>query len=102
MKKYFIQIYSHTPSIEIEMEDDDNWVDVASLGIHPDIAGYLAEIGLVDFHRGHIPAHQAPRLQKLLRLRSNLGVNLPGAAIIVDLLDRMEELQEELERLRRR
>lgn len=98
MKKYFIQIYSHTPSVD----DDDNWVDVTSLGIHPDIAGYLGELGLVDFYRGHVPARQVRRLQKLQRLRNNLGVNLPGAAIIMDLLDKMEELQEELERLKRR
>lgn len=98
MKKYFIQIYSHTPSYD----DDDHWVDVSSLGIHPDIAGHLSEMGVVDYYRGHVPARQVRRLQKLLRLRSNLGVNLPGAAIIMDLLDKMEELREEVERLKRR
>ncbi len=98
MKKYFIQIYCHTPSVDAE----DNWVDVTTLGIHPDMAQHLAELGIVELYDSHIPLRQVARLQKVLRLRSSLGVNLPGAAIITDLLERLERLQEELERLRRR
>ncbi|MBC7324648.1 MAG: molecular chaperone, partial [Moorella sp. (in: Bacteria)] len=30
-----------------------------------------------------------------------LGVNLPGATIILELLDRIEQLQEEIEKLQR-
>ncbi|WP_104371968.1 chaperone modulator CbpM [Desulfocucumis palustris] len=98
MKKYFIQIYCHTPSTD----EEDNRVDVTTLGIHPDMAQYLAELGIVDLHGGHIPLRQVGRLQRVLRLRSSLGVNFTGAAIITELLERMEGMQEELERLRRR
>lgn len=98
MKKYYLQIYRHT----LSPAEDDSLVDVQSLGIHPGIARHLAELGIVELHRGHIPARQAARVRKLLRLRRGLGVNLPGAAVILDLLERIEHLEDELERLRRR
>jgi hypothetical protein len=36
----------------------------------------------------------------MLRLRADLGVNFTGAAIIVDLMERLERLDAELARLR--
>jgi hypothetical protein len=36
----------------------------------------------------------------MLRLRADLGVNLAGATIIVDLMERLERLDAELTRLR--
>ena len=63
----------------------------------------LVELGLVE------PEPEAPdrfssataaRLRRMLRLRADLGVNLAGAAIIVDLVDRLERLGAELSRLR--
>ncbi|MCG8400486.1 MAG: chaperone modulator CbpM [Firmicutes bacterium] len=95
MAKFYLQLYCHTPSA-----DEDAWVDVNALGIHPDLARRLAELGVVDYRRGFIPVRQAARLRRVMRLRQSLGVNLPGAAIIVDLLERVEELQDELERLK--
>jgi hypothetical protein len=47
------------------------------------------------------PADAVRRLRRLLRLRRDLGVNFVGAAILVDLLERMEALERELDRLRR-
>jgi chaperone modulatory protein CbpM len=44
-------------------------------------------------------AATAARLRRMLRLRSDLGVNLAGAAIIVDLLERLDGLEQELSRL---
>ncbi len=37
-----------------------------------------------------------------MRLRRTLGVNLPGAAIILDLLERIEMLQDEVNKLKGR
>jgi chaperone modulatory protein CbpM len=45
-------------------------------------------------------ASTAARLRRMLRLRTDLGVNLTGAAIILDLLDRLESVQAELARAR--
>jgi hypothetical protein len=41
------------------------------------------------------------RLRRIVRLRRDLGVNLAGVAVILEMRQRMEELQKELERLRR-
>lgn len=97
-KKYYIQIYRHT----LPTAEDSEWVDLESLGIHPDIVQQLVEWGIVEIQGGYVHFRQAVRLQKLMRLRRKLGVNLPGAAIIVDLLERIEKLQDEIDRLKKR
>lgn len=98
MKKFYLQVYRHT----LISGEEEAWVDAVSLGIHPETALRLADLGIVEVRLGRIPASQARRVQKLMRLRRNLGVNLPGAAIILDLLERVERLQDEIERLKRR
>lgn len=40
------------------------------------------------------------RLRTIRRLRRDLGINLPGIAAVLDLLDRVQSLQRELESLR--
>jgi len=98
LKKFYLQIYRHTPSADGE----DNWVDAVSLGIHPDMAQLLADLGIVESRLGYVPANQVRRVQKILRLRRSLGVNLPGAVIITELLERIEKMQDEIDRLKRR
>ena len=44
---------------------------------------------------------RAPRLRKIRRLREDLGINLAGVAVALDLLERIEALQRELANLRR-
>ena len=95
-KKYYIQIYRHT----LPTAEDSEWVELESLEIHPDIVQQLVEWGIVEIRGSHVHFRQAVRLQKLMRLRRKLGVNLPGAAIIVDLLERIETLQDEIDRLK--
>jgi MerR family transcriptional regulator/heat shock protein HspR len=97
-KKYYIQIYRHT----LPTAEDSEWVELESLEIHPDIVQQLVEWGIVEIRGSHVHFRQAVRLQKLMRLRRKLGVNLPGAAIIVDLLERIETLQDEIDRLKKR
>jgi DNA-binding transcriptional MerR regulator len=48
------------------------------------------------------PAACAPRLKRMLRLRLELGLNLAGAAVVVDLLERLARLEAELGRVRAR
>lgn len=98
LKKYYMQIYRHT----LSAGEEDEWVNISSLEVHPDLAQQLAELGILEIRGDCLPACQVVRIQKLMRLRSNLGVNLHGAAIIIDLLERIEMLQDEIDRLKRR
>jgi len=98
VKKFYLQIYHHN----IPSGDEDSWIDVSSLEIHPELAQWLAEFGIVEINNGYMRVSQAARLSKLQRLRSRLGVNIHGAAVILELLERIEALQEEIERLKRR
>jgi len=98
MKRYYLELFRHT----LTESEEEAWVDILSLGIHPDLVESLAGMGIVDVRYGHIPARQVSRLHKLLRLRCSLGVNLAGAAVILDLMERMEALQEEIDQLRGR
>lgn len=97
VSKFYIQIYRHT----LPTGEEEGWVETSRLGIHHETVNLLADLGILDIRGGCVPAGQVTRLQKIMRIRS-LGVNLPGAAIILDLLDRMEKLQEEIDRLKRR
>lgn len=40
------------------------------------------------------------RLRQILRLRDELGVNSAGIEVILNLLDRIDELQQEIDRIR--
>ncbi len=97
VKKYYLQVYHHSLSIGPEGE----WLDLKSLQIHPEIAERLAELGIVEIRENQIQACQASRVQKLMRLRYSLDVNLHAAAIIMDLMERIELLQDEIEHLTR-
>ena len=75
----------------------------AAAGISPARLARLVRIGLLE------PAAPAPRefsaatsarLRRMLRLNHDLGVNLVGAAIIADLLERLDRLETELARRR--
>jgi chaperone modulatory protein CbpM len=51
---------------------------------------------LLDWQRaGHWQFHisSVRRVRTVVRLQRDLGVNLPGAALAIELLDRIEELQ---------
>ncbi|MEW6378528.1 MAG: chaperone modulator CbpM [bacterium] len=80
--------------------------DLANMaGLHPDLIDRFFSLGLIE------PATQRPeplftddavlRICRILRLRRDMGVNLASAGIILDLLDQIEELKRELDRLRR-
>jgi DNA-binding transcriptional MerR regulator len=70
----------------------------ARLGLHPDILRRFVELGLLE------PAEIAGeeimfdpvavhRITVIQRLRYDLGINLAGIGVILDLLDRIEALQ---------
>jgi MerR family transcriptional regulator/heat shock protein HspR len=59
----------------------------------------LVHLGLIELDvpgTREFTADTAARLRRMLRLRRDLRVNLTGAAIIVDLLERVERLEAKL------
>jgi DNA-binding transcriptional MerR regulator len=62
----------------------------------------LIRMGLVEPDRepDQFTASTAARLERMLRLHDDLEVDLMGAAIIVDLLDRLERMEAAVRRLR--
>ncbi|TYO94728.1 chaperone modulator CbpM [Desulfallas thermosapovorans] len=97
MRQFYLQLYRHT----LSDDNEDAWVELSGLGLHPDMIQQLAEFGIVEVRQGRVPVRHARRLHRLVRLRQNLGVNLPGAAVILDLLERIEHLEDEIEKLKR-
>jgi DNA-binding transcriptional MerR regulator len=74
-------------------------------GISPATLARLVQLGLVEpitVMPSEFTAATVARLRRMLRLHADLGVNLVGAAIIVDLVERLERLEAELTSLRPR
>ena len=79
----------------------------ARVGMHPILVERFVEFGLVEpIERTgaeiRLDAASLPRLVAISRLRTDLGVNLHGVAVILDLVDRLAALQRELAWLRQR
>ena len=77
----------------------------ARVGLHPVLVERFVEFGLIEpaERTGAEMRFDAACLRRLLaisRLRADLGVNLHGVAVILDLVDRLAELQRELARRR--
>ena len=74
-------------------------------GIHPGLLERMVDLSLIE------PVQTEPELMfapsavgdicKALRLRNQLGINWAGVGLVMDLLDRIEDLERELYRLRR-
>lgn len=58
-------------------------------GLHPDLVRRLIALDAVD----PLDWDAAARLARLARLRHDLGLNVAGAALACDLLERIEELE---------
>ena len=92
-----------TDSISVVLLDDTVTVSLEELcsacGVARELVVEIVAEGIVE-PSGEGPAHwrfsgiALARVQRVLRLQHDFGVNLPGAALALDLL-------EELERLRR-
>ena len=73
----------------------------AAVDLHPDVVQRLVAYGLVD---KLVLGDEGPcfdnaavcRLRVIWRLRQDLGINLPGIAVVLDLLERLESLQRDL------
>jgi len=79
----------------------------SAAGLHPGLVEQFIDYGLLEPVTGAgpgalFPASGVARLRLIMRLRSDLGVNLAGIAVILDLRDRLLRLHEEMERLQER
>lgn len=72
----------------------------------PDLIRLFVERGLIEPVQSEadsqvwFEASCVLRLRTIRRLRRDLGINLPGIAAVLDLLDRVQSLQREVEALR--
>ena len=63
-------------------------------GVHPELVRRLVALGLLD----PFPRDAAARIARATRLRRDLGLNYAGALLACELLDRIERLEERLQR----
>jgi DNA-binding transcriptional MerR regulator len=75
--------------------------------LHPDLVESFVDFGLLepvrrDGRRLLFDMDAVLRVRAIQRLRRDLGVNLSGVAVILDLTERLRRMQQELEWLRRR
>jgi MerR family transcriptional regulator, heat shock protein HspR len=79
--------------------------DLASaVGVHPGQVEQFVDYGLLEPSAGRglrslFPASSVERLRRIMRLKCDLGVNLAGIAIILEMRERILSLQHDLERL---
>ncbi len=74
---------------------------VASMsGIHPEIVERFVRLGLIDpvtrdptTKDWLFEAEVIPIVKKIIRLRNDLGINYAGIGVVLDLLDKLEELE---------
>jgi len=72
-----------------------------TVGARRSLVMRLAEHGLIETVSGETDEPRLPRrvvikLRRMQRLRRDLGVNYAGAAVILDLVGRIEQLNREL------
>ena len=93
------------------LEDDFELDEPLTFEMVADIVGArrslvvrLAQQGLIDTvddesGEQFLPRRTVIRLRRMQRLRRDLGVNVAGAAVILDLVNRLNEMNRELARL---
>ena len=80
--------------------------DLARLArLHPEMVDKLIDWGLIDpvEHEPHLlfPETAVPRIWRIMRLRQDLGINWAGIGVVLELLDKIDQLEREIARLRR-
>ena len=94
--------------LHIQAPDSDAPYDLETLarlaGLHPALVSEYIRLGLLDPARSEAQAEHEWRfddrdlhtLLRIQRLRSELGINLNGVAVILELLQQISDLQREL------
>lgn len=97
-------IITDTAPVKSEMLTFTELMDLT--GLHPSILGELIEMGWISPLRTMSEAYlfksrDVYRVRKLARLSKDLEITLSGAGIIVDLLERVEYLENKVRELHR-
>ena len=93
---------------DFDMDDPLTCEVVAErIGARRSMVVRLARAGLIETLESEsneplLPSHVVVELRRMQRLRRDLGVNFNGAAVILDLVKRIEMLNRELIEVRRR
>ena len=73
--------------------------------LHPEMVLRLVDLGLVDPEVGEpdwlFQDTAVPRIWKIRRLHRDLGINWAGIGVVLDLLDRIDDLEREIAWLRK-
>ena len=92
MTHYALQAYHHVRDLPCE----EDWILMVTLPFPPSLIERLSAIGAIELKGGMLTSEDAERVERILRLRRSLGVNLSGAAIIVELMDRLEKRESQI------
>lgn len=71
-------------------------------GLHPHFVRHLTDLGLIEptGRSGDLfPPEAISRVQKIVRLRQDLGINFNGIGVVLDLLEELEILRARLQKL---
>ncbi|HEY5101862.1 MAG TPA: chaperone modulator CbpM [Steroidobacteraceae bacterium] len=99
-----------TGTFEAQVSADGEWLSVTQVcrasQIDFDVVIELAELGLVsprgtEPQQWQLPARELARLRTAARLMRDLGVNVTGAALAVELLEARRDLERRLRVLER-
>ncbi|MDP2726807.1 MAG: MerR family transcriptional regulator [Dehalococcoidia bacterium] len=76
------------------------------LGVHAQTLRYYERVGLIQPARGRgsirlYSIRDIEKLRQVQRLMDDLGVNLAGAEVILRMKEHLQELEQEMEELRR-
>ena len=74
---------------------------IRTLELRPSQIELFQALGMIELEGDRITLGELRRIRKALRLRRSLGVNLTGAAVILELLEKIEDLEDELRVLRK-
>lgn len=92
--RYAIEIYKRGRGYVYE----EGWARIDDLPYHPLLLQRLADVGAIELRTGRLSQADAFKADKILRLRRCLGVNLSGAVIIAELMERLDDMEAEMDR----
>ena len=96
MSEQFIRV------VDCDLDQPLTIADVAEIvGARPTLISRLVRLGVLETisdesEEPMLRSRSVLRLRRMARLRRDLGVNFAGAAVIVDLVDRIELLNRDL------